>query len=259
MRVIYIAGASHSGSTLLDVMLNAHPAIVSVGELMNLNRLPPTRKIEPFWSRVDQQIQQVTGRSMAELDIENYTDANATSDPNTILFKAISDVSGKGVVVDSSKSYERMAYLMQLKELDVYPVHLIRDAKGQIASVIRKHGGFLKHIYHYEVVHRRIRRLLRGVPHSVVRYEDLVLSPDRTLGIALEPLGLEFHPQQLSWAEHAKHLIAGNRMRRRKASELVLDEKWRDSLSLAQRLTIDIGTLGSRLASRRTGYVSGPG
>jgi hypothetical protein len=194
---------------------------------------------------------------MADLDIENYNGVHDASEPNTILFKAISDVSAKGVVVDSSKSFERMSYLMQLKELDVYPIHLIRDPKGQIASVIRKQGGFFKHIYHYEVVHRRIRRILRGVPHSVVRYEDLVLRPDRTLGSAIEPLGLEFHPQQLSWAGHAKHLIAGNRMRRGRASELVLDEKWRDSFSLAQRLAIDIGTLGSRLARRQTGYLPG--
>ena len=38
MKVIYIAGTSHSGSTLLDLMLNAHPQIVSVGEMVNLNR-----------------------------------------------------------------------------------------------------------------------------------------------------------------------------------------------------------------------------
>jgi len=38
MRVIYIAGTSHSGSTLLDFMLNAHPAIFAGGEVLKLNR-----------------------------------------------------------------------------------------------------------------------------------------------------------------------------------------------------------------------------
>lgn len=33
MRLIYIVGTAHSGSTLLDLILNAHPQIVSVGEL----------------------------------------------------------------------------------------------------------------------------------------------------------------------------------------------------------------------------------
>ena len=38
MRVIYIAGTSHSGSTLLDLMLNAHPAIFASGEVLKHNR-----------------------------------------------------------------------------------------------------------------------------------------------------------------------------------------------------------------------------
>ena len=38
MRVIYIAGMSHSGSTVLNLMLNAHPEIFAVGELIDLNR-----------------------------------------------------------------------------------------------------------------------------------------------------------------------------------------------------------------------------
>jgi hypothetical protein len=33
VKVVFIASASHSGSTLLDLLLNAHPDMVSVGEL----------------------------------------------------------------------------------------------------------------------------------------------------------------------------------------------------------------------------------
>ena len=38
VKVIFIASLSHSGSTLLDLMLNAHPELVSVGELKQLSR-----------------------------------------------------------------------------------------------------------------------------------------------------------------------------------------------------------------------------
>ena len=44
MRVIFIASLSHSGSTLLDLMLNAHPQMVSVGELKQLGRLRVSRR-----------------------------------------------------------------------------------------------------------------------------------------------------------------------------------------------------------------------
>ena len=38
MKILYITSLSHSGSTLLDVMLNAHPDIISVGEVKQLGR-----------------------------------------------------------------------------------------------------------------------------------------------------------------------------------------------------------------------------
>src|SRR3990172_10422147 len=86
MRVIYIAGAAHSGSTLLDLMLNAHPDIVSVGEVLKLNRQLAYRDTEKktyaacscgaaslwdckFWSAVDTKTRASTGKSIAELEI----------------------------------------------------------------------------------------------------------------------------------------------------------------------------------------------
>jgi Sulfotransferase family len=273
MRVIYIAGTSHSGSTLLDLMLNAHPAIFSAGEVLKLNRQLGVKNAQKqtyapcscgapsllkcaFWSRVDQRTRQTVGKSLTELDMQDYGALDATHAPNAVVFKAIADVAGKSFVVDSSKLPKRMSYLMRLKELDVYPVHLIRDPKGQINSVARKHGGFLKHIFRYELIHEQIRRALKSVPHSVVRYEDLVRDPEPTLRNVLEPLGLEFDPRQLAWAKAARHEVAGNHMRFDATSKLVLDESWKKSLSRSQQLAIDLGTLLSRQRAPRTGYVT---
>jgi hypothetical protein len=257
MRVVYIAGTSHSGSTLLDLMLNAHPEMISLGEVMNLNRLPQSKKPNTFWLSVAQRLRETSGQSLLDLDLLDYGFDDAFSAPNVMLFRAIANVTGKGYIVDSSKSPERLAYLMRFEELHVYPIHLIRKPKGQIASAVRKQGGLLRHIALYELIHQRIRKALAGVPHSVVRYEDLVLEPEQTLGSVLKPLGLTFHPNQLSWAGQAKHIVAGNRMKRAKVSELILDKKWKDSLSFVQKLIIDIGTVGSRSLNRPTGYVPG--
>lgn len=38
LKIIFIASLSRSGSTLLDLMLNVHPDVVSVGELKQLGR-----------------------------------------------------------------------------------------------------------------------------------------------------------------------------------------------------------------------------
>jgi hypothetical protein len=177
------------------------------------------------------------------------------SAPNAVVFKAMAEVSGKSFVVDSSKLPGRLSYLMRLRELDVYPVHLVREPKGQINSVVRKHGGFLKHIFRYELIHEQIRRVLKSVPHSVVHYEDLVRDPAGTLQSVLQPLGLDFDPRQLAWAEAEKHEVAGNHVRFDAKSDLVLDEGWKESLSPLRQRAIDLGTLLSRQTLPKTGAV----
>ena len=271
MRVIYIAGTSHSGSTLLDMMLNAHPQIVSLGEAYKLNhKLSPGRERSkayakcscgaesilrcPFWSRVDELTIRAANKSLSELDLDNYRDLDAGTAPNAVLFRAVAEAAQESFVVDSSKSPRRLAYLMRVKGLDVYPIHLIRDPRGQICSAIRRRSNFFRSLFHYEVVQEQLRQRLKSVPHSVVRYEDLVQQPERTLRSVLEPLGLEFDYRQLQWAEQEKHLVAGNSIRRDKTSKLVLDETWKESLSTAQKLLVEWGTVCSRMLTQPTGF-----
>jgi hypothetical protein len=273
MRVIYIAGAAHSGSTLLDLMLNAHPEFVSVGEVLKLNRQlgyrdPERKTYAPcscgapslmqckFWSAVDAEIRATTGKSLTELDVLDSGTRDPSHAPNVTLFKAIAAVSGKNFIVDSSKIPRRLDQIMQSPGLDIYPVHLVRDPKGQIASVMRKHGGFLRNILRYEIVQEQIRHKLKFVPHSVVRYEDLVRDPERSLNSILQPLGLSFDRRQLDWAEADKHIVAGNHMRYQTTSSLVLDERWRERLTARQQHIIDLGTTRSRRLVPPTGSIA---
>jgi hypothetical protein len=95
-------------------------------------------------------------------------------------------------------------------------------------------------------VSAQTRAKLKSVPHSTVRYEDMVRDPEQTLKRVLAPLGLKFHPLQLAWAEQPKHSFAGNHARFQTKSELVLDESWKYRLSRSQKLLIDFGTILSR-------------
>lgn len=271
MRVIYIAGTSHSGSTLLDLMLNAHPAIFAAGEVLKLNRQLTIRKSRkgtpppcscgapslwecPFWSAVDRRTIETSGKPLAALDMLDYSEDGPTA-PNAVVLQAIGEVSGKNFVVDSSKLPGRLTYLLGLKELDVYPVHLVREAKGQINSVMRKHGGFLVHVLRYSLVHEQVRRAVKSVPHSVVHYEDLVRDPKGALQTILEPLGLDFDKRQLGWAEAEKHEVAGNHIRFDVKSELKLDDSWRQGLSPLKQRAVDVGTFLSRQTLPKTGAV----
>ena len=257
VRVIYIAGMSHSGSTVLNLMLNAHPEIFAVGELIDLNRgaggnsHPPCPCGAPslleceFWSRVNDWTQQEQGLALSELDVLNDRKLDDRSAPNAVVFRAISKISGKKFIVNSSKRPARLAYLMQLKGLDVFPIHLIREPNGQISSLSRKNGGFVQHICDYVHIHERIHRIVRSSSHSVVSYEGLVRDPMGTLSSILEPLGLQFDQAQLSWAEQRQHTIAGNKLRWQ-PNDLILDERWKESLTPTQQFIIGLGTAYTR-------------
>ena len=86
---------------------------------------------------------------------------------------------------------------------------------------------------------------MRIAPHSVIHYEDLVYDPKGTLGSILEPLGLQFDQAQLSWAEQRQHTIAGNKLRWQ-PNDLVLDERWKESLTPTQQFIIGLGTAYTR-------------
>lgn len=271
-KIIFIAGASHSGSTLLDLMLNAHPEIASVGELKQLGRyarfarkrgrIPqctcgaPSLGECPFWVSVGTFMQAATGQSLGELNVEDYEDVQSFDRDNVVLFDAISAAAHKRYIVDSSKNSDRLERLIANPALDVFPIFLLRDPKGQICSSLRKKetnswlgkntSGLIRLIANYVGTNRRIYRLVKHRPHAAIHYEELARHPERTLSALMQQLGLAFHPRQLQWAVQERHNISGNRMRFGASSELELDEHWRDELTLAQKLAIDAGTLPGR-------------
>ena len=185
--------------------------------------------------------------ALSALDVLNDRKLDERSAPNAVVFRAISKVSGKKFIVDSSKRPGRLAYLMQLKGLDVFPIHLIREPNGQIWSLTRKNGGFVQHICNYVRIHEQIHRIVKSSPHSIIYYEDLVRDPSGTLSSILEPLGLQFDRAQLSWAEQRQHTIAGNKLRWQ-PNDLILDERWKEGLTPTQQFIVGLGMV---YASRR--------
>jgi hypothetical protein len=265
LKVIFVTSSSHSGSTLLDLMLNAHPEVISVGELKQLGRFARLAKKKgahrctcgaesvwhcPFWTGVNAATKRAIDRKIDQLNVENYESLETFDQDNVALFKAISITAGKQFVVDSSKSRTRLKLLLANRKLDIFPIFLMRDPKGQIYSSAKKRRNqrsLAKLIADYVVTNREIYNLIKHRPHAVVRYEQLVQNPEHSLSLLMQQFGLAFHPHQLDWAVQERHNVGGNHMRWGTTSELKLDETWRQKLSLAQKLAIDAATLPGRL------------
>jgi Sulfotransferase family len=257
MQVIFIASLSHSGSTLLDLMLNAHPQLMSVGELMQLNRYARFEKEDPsctcgrpslwdcdFWSAVNEITISKSGKTLAEINVKEYKAREDFKQDNVIILRALATVSGKQFIVDSSKSYHRLKLLLDNPEIDVFPILLLREPKGQVCSMLRKQKhkktGLFSLIRNYVATNDRIYSLIKDRPHVVLRYEQLIANPKSALDSLMQGLGLNFDEAQLNWATQKRHNIGGNAMRRCSTNELTLDEGWRQRLSFWQKAVIDV-------------------
>jgi len=169
LRLVYILGAGRCGSTLLDMVLGAHPDICSTGELFHF---PANLRGKPqpcscgadataceFWARVRSEVEPQfpltaldAGRrfeftrslprtallaGIPGSSVDQYARRLA------VLLHAISTQSGKKVVVDSSKLTCRGLILWRTRSvgLDVRYIHLVRDGRGYVWSKLRVADG----------------------------------------------------------------------------------------------------------------------
>ena len=160
ITVTYIVGDGHSGSTLLDIIIGSSPNIFSAGELTFITRdsifeeyCSCSKLIKECntWSKIVK-----TWLEKAPVNLKEYKklrlkfERNKTTakalynkispsqefktycESTRLLFEAIQKVTGKNVIVDSSKSPQRIAVLSKIVDLKV--IHLCRNARGVLNS-----------------------------------------------------------------------------------------------------------------------------
>lgn len=280
IRVLYILASTHSGTTLLHLLLGAHSRIESIGELERvLGERGKTRTHSctcgktlaecDFWERA-------RARAAAmPLVGEGYSEFERTNYP---LMAAILERTGRSVICDSSKGLERLQQLLASPLFDVSVVHCVRDGRAVAFSMRRKlermsaldpdgdggralrargkeprHYGFYRTALAWNVANSRVAR--RAAPY-LVRYEDLCARPAEVLGGILAHLDLTFEESQLRFLDGDHHHIGGNRMRRGGDQTIRIDVEYRKSLSPLEWWA---GTLLALAALRRFGYGLGRG
>lgn len=290
VRVIYIIGAGRSGSTLLDTVLANHPDVVGVGELVNLhsagwtsNEVCACGKLGTechFWTRVREAWQRrvpeatIEGYIALQKRIEFYSglglmqiarmlrqrisptqEFQAYLRQTEALYQAIAEVSGKSIVVDSSKHPIRGALLAHMRGIDLRLVHLVRDARAVVWSrkksleTDKKSGvqiaikprpaWYSVAFWAFINVLAAIVCLFRRRQSLRVRYEDFVVEPQAQLERLSTVTGLDYSAtaQALVTGQPLKveHPIAGNRMRMKGSVTLKPDWEWRDRLPARDR------------------------
>ena len=319
-RVVYLGGMGRSGSTLVERLLGELPGVCVAGELVHLWQRGVTdnercgcgtalRSCE-FWSEVGRaafggwpgvdlaRIAALRGSidrtrfipklaspalaASARRELAEYTSYYER------VYRAISQVSGCPVVVDSSKHASLAFCLRRSGTVDLRVLHMVRDSRAVAYSWTTRvrrpeaadaggadgaESGYMtryspaRAAREWDTQNGALDLLARGdAPVLRVRYEDLVgaVKPAlrqiaRFAGVAVEDGGLAFVGEDggSQWAElSASHSAAGNPMRFTAGRiDIKADERWRTAMPATARRTVTTLTLP---LLRRYGYLRGP-
>jgi UDP-N-acetylglucosamine transferase subunit ALG13 len=284
LRVLYVAGWGRSGSTLLDRMLGQIPGVFSAGELRDIwlrgvieDRLCGCgerfhacelwRKVgeEAFggWDGLDVDLAHglrvrldrpwTPPRVLASrLDPRLDADVQRYVDHLSALYRAIADVSGARVIVDSSKIPTYALLLRRIPGIDLRVVHLVRDSRGVVFSwqkqVVRGDGRGADHMVRYGAAGASARYLYyNGLTHGLqalrlprlfLRYEDLIGTSRSAIGSVMSFADLPEAAGDLAFlGEHGadlapNHTVDGNPMRLQAGPvRLRVDDAWRRDMS----------------------------
>ncbi|AFL51794.1 hypothetical protein ABIE78_002351 [Sinorhizobium fredii] len=216
-RIAYIAGYGRSGTTILDIALGQHDAVLGAGEITSLTRHVwrhneycacgnPIRDCS-FWSTVCQEwFANSDSRLMSE-----YCALQAKFEGLSVLAKVFSGLglgkqfapyalhterlmntmlscSGKQVIVDSSKLPGRAMALAQIPGIDMRVIHMVRDGRGVAWSLLKPYArdansGLQKEIRPKSVFRTALRW---SIVNLAVEYLSRKLGPDKVLRVRYE-------------------------------------------------------------------------
>ena len=279
--LIYIASSGRSGSTLLEILLDTFENIWTLGEIYvlpweiekNKGVCGCGKELNDceFWAPIISQFQ-----TLLELNgnIARFRDDYSVSKffrfrelINILLRKSISDTQSltdfcsanrtllsaikkessayknteMSYLVDSSKIFYRLFWLIQCKSISVKVIHIAKDPRSFVYSKIKAEkpslGKLLKAFrmsIRYTIENQLIETVLRNIPKEntlFIRYEDLATHPEKKLEEIACWLNLKYEPDAINdFRSKENHGIAGNIMRQG-TQGIYLDEKWRTNLS----------------------------
>ena len=216
----FVVGATRSGTTLLRLMLDAHPGISIPSETHFIPELISAR--EKHGASSAQMLELLTShRRWGDFTIEADELAArwATLDPLTgpaavrAFYELYADKQGNHGARWGDKT---PGYIKSMREIQVYLpearfIHLIRDGRDVALSILKQHWGPQT----IEAAAEKWRsRVLRGRAQQPylgfyleVKFEDLVLHTERELRRICEFIDLEFDPAMLGYHETAEQRL----------------------------------------------------
>lgn len=275
---IFILGANRSGTTLLRLMLNAHPRIGIPEELTYFHSmygevpLHPWRAPSVTAERYEAIVRTYTTHAHSlhpELDPEALTQSILEAGPPNFRepYRQILSAWARhhGKARWGEKTPGNVFFVDVLHEMfpDAQFLHVVRDPRAGVASM-QKVSFFAEDVVFNALVRRKYASSCAAFQEQIppeqwmtIRYEDLVRTPESTLQAVLGFLGEDYTPQLLHYHQSADRYMRDdaadsfNRQATRPISTASLD-KWRSQLSDDEIAVVEAI---SREEMTRYGYV----
>jgi hypothetical protein len=159
-----------------------------------------------------------------------------TNNVNIAFIQSALKLTGADVFFDTSKALMRLSYLLEIPEIDLKVVRVVRDVRAFASSYKSRGVSVEQAARHWRSYQLSADALLHTLPASrvmLMRYEDFCHDPLqwlRNLHTFFGVLPLD-PPETITPGEH--HVI-GNHMRLQKITAITANHSWREKLTATE-------------------------
>lgn len=244
---VFVLSSPRSGSTLLRVILAGHPQLFAPPELHLLNYKDLQQRKAALSNELNDHLLEGTIRSIVQLKNCNVEAAErvmkeceAKNSSVKEFYNLLQTGANDRILVDKTPAYTFHLDILKRAEIDFADplyIHLVRHPYGMIrsfedakldklvpfmrnSSFSRREVGELLWLY----TQQNILEFLQEIPqnrHLLVRFEDLVTSPQTTVEKICQFLNIEFSPEMLDpYEEKERRMTDGVRVASRFSGDL---------------------------------------
>jgi len=238
-KIIYVVGLSHSGSTVLDMLLTTQGNAIGLGQVWTVLREDPERSRArqcscgasapecELWGPVLERLAQLPASTSGR---ERYQ----------IVLASVGRLFGPEIaVIDSSKHATHLATLTMIPDVELAVLHNMKDVRPFTISTLDnnarkgKRRALPEKIFYqwyrdnrasYALASQWLRR-----PPTRIMYEGLCLATDAVAARLAASLGEDYVDAGAALNDGQTHIIAGNRLRLPKTGKvmrLAYDYRW---------------------------------
>ncbi len=294
IKVVYITGFWYSGATILGRSLKSSEDIIYVGEIRDYwsKGLKKNGQCScgkrfancDFWTKVTEEYiksfpsddMEKISKDLSEFEkTKNYFKVRRSiknNDDNYFgqllatylkhtekLYECITKVSGKNIIVDSSRLPSRLLALSLSTNFEIFPIYIIRDPRGVINSLIKKDFRYydeirtstLKHVLTWNA--KNLLSLdsvnkLNSENTLYLEYKNFTRNPAKVLEKIKKNLNCTFNYEEdngkVSLYLEPGHVFTGNRSRHDTGKITIAeDTKWKKELNLPKKVLVSVTSL----------------